>query len=118
MKKFMVTGKKVALATILSVLTITTTALAGTISSSTYSNKKTTSNYKGLGSGTHYLNARSIRGSGTARAKKIVRFAPDTTVATVKLKKDGDCGCSSFNAQRYTDKREVQSYYINYSKLI
>lgn len=107
--------KKIAVGCLLATLALSSTAFASEMGSATYSVTRKTSANKVLGSHTHHLNAYSANSHGAARAKKVMRLAPDVTVAHISLKNTGEKASKSFVSSHFaSDGVTPQNYYIQF----
>ncbi|MFS1519481.1 hypothetical protein [Bacillus sp. SM2101] len=67
-----------------------------------------------LGSGTRYLKGTATKGSGDAHAMKIVKWFPDSSVATLTNLTNPNSATSSFTAVSTNSAGDGQSYYVRW----
>lgn len=106
--------KKIAVAAFIFVVGATIYPQAAIYVSSSLTGTNASTGYVMLGSGTKYVRATGTSGSGTVKAKRIVKYLPDSTMASFTVT-NGNTGSSSFTAQLTTSSGDWQSYYINWA---
>lgn len=104
--------KIMAFGLVASVFAASVSASAGTIPSTSLTGTDASTSYYHLGSGDHTLKGTGTSGTGTARAKKINRLFPDSTVAEIDVTSKYT-STDGFSAVSATDGVN-QSYYIHW----
>ncbi|MCS1384859.1 hypothetical protein EYB33_19060 [Lysinibacillus sphaericus] len=105
--------KIMAFGLVASVFAASVSASAGTISSTSLTGTDASTSYYHLGGGDHVLKGTGTSGSGIAKAKKINRLFPDSTVAQIDVTSPYS-STDSFSAVSSTNGAN-QSYYIQWN---
>lgn len=105
--------RKLLIVSLSSVLLLPSVVYAKDYLSTSLSGTNAESGFVKLGKGTRYLKGKGTYGNGTIKAKEIVKWLPDNTKATVKVKNKTNFS-KSFKSKATASNGANQSYYVHW----